>query len=222
MKKLASYFGIAALTFAAAQAGAASLTLAPVGGIDSSVGTNGNDYPDAPETLDLGQLVLEGDGPVEVSFYYLGNEAGYTNEFFAYNSDDELALTFSTSGLPDKVWGETLIGTILMNTGALDFGFCTSGGDSIGIDGRCVQNLFEDSIIAQWDGDGYRSIAYEFLDDGSVLAYWDDSGAKNDDNHDDMIVRIAVARVPAPETLSLLGIGLLALGMVRFRQNKTA
>jgi hypothetical protein len=148
----------------------------------------------------------------------------------------------STNDTPDGfVAPYPLIGSIGVTAGAfVDFGFCTSDDDLVGIYGRCVNNPDAGSLTAQFNHagvDGYRSIAYRPLTSfdatsGAVaygsgtgtsdlwMLFWDDAGAANDDNHDDYI---AVAHfrpvgVPEPAPVLLLGMGLLAIAVTRRRQ----
>ena len=205
----------------------ASVTSQFAGGATTS-GTNGNDLPaPRPSVLYFGQLQATANGTVDI--FYIGNEAGFINSF------NWGANTYSTADKPDVFTSNLLIGSLSVTAGSfLDIGFCTDGGDAVGSFGRCVSNNSADSLVAQFNygqEEGYRSIGYSSLSTYDPVtgervfngnpgtsdiwwAFWDDSGAKNDDNHDDMIIglRFTPARivsVPEPGTLGVFALGLM-------------
>jgi hypothetical protein len=200
----------------------------------SSTDTNGNDVPNAPNRGYFGQLEATSAGFVD--FFYVGNEAGYVNTLWV-GGDSHSAYADTFAPQYDVVGSLSVAADSL-----LDFGFCTSGGNSLGVYGRCAQNDDADSLIAQFNypfnSYGYRSIAFAALSgfdsqtglwsyanplNGPTsnlwMILWDDSGARNDDNHDDYvaIARFRPLSVPEPGTVFLLGIGLLVLGSIRRR-----
>jgi hypothetical protein len=206
------------------------------GGV-TSTGTGGNDLPGRPSTVYFGQLQATANGYAD--FFYVGNEAAYTNTLFVGGS-----LAKSTTGLPDNFNASyPLVGSVGVTAGQfVDFGLCTTGGASLSTYGRCVDNDNAASVTAQFNyggNRGYRSIAFRPLssfDAGSSartyatlggisdlwMIFWDDSGASNDDDHDDLI---AVARfqpvpvqVPEPSTMLLFGAGLAGLAFTRRRR----
>jgi PEP-CTERM motif-containing protein len=215
--------------------------------------TSGNDLPGVPATILFGQLLASGAGIVD--FYYVGNEAGYTNTLVLTGPLVSGASSYSTAGLPDEFAPpDTLIGSISVGAGQyLGFKLCTDGGDSVGSSGRCAANDSAASLIEQYNyvapgttDAGYRSIAFRALSSYSPTGglsgpgfgtsyaststldsltwaiFWDDSGAKNDDNHDDFIAiaRYRAISVPEPSTLFLLGAGLLGSAALRRRRAK--
>lgn len=223
---------VATLTLALAGQAQGSLLLdasvtSVFNGHTTTTNTSGNDLPaPRPSTLYYGQLKATANGFVD--FFYVGNEAAYTNSFHWGDGH-----SFSTAGRPDVFTApHTPIGSleVLANT-FLDFGFCTSGGDSVNNAGRCALNDSAASLRRQFNynqNQGYRSIGFSSLSaydpnngnrvfNGNPgisniwMAFWDDSGAKNDDNHDDMIVGIRfrpVVTVPEPGTLAMLALAL--------------
>jgi len=233
---------MAAMTLALAGQAQASLLLdASVtnqfNGHTTTTNTVGNDLPaPRPSTLYFGQLKATANGFVD--FFYVGNEAAYTNTFNWGNGN-----SYSTAGKPDVFTApHPLIGSmsVLANT-FLDFGFCTSGGNSVNGAGRCADNDNANSLKKQFNYQnnlGYRSIGFNSLsaydpNTGSRsfngnpgtsnlwMLFWDDSGARNDDDHDDMIIGARfrpVTSVPEPGTLAVFTLGLLGAALALRRR----
>ena len=188
--------------------------------------------------------------PASIEAFYVGNEAGYTNGFMLLGS----SVISTAGRPDTFYAPYISVGTTSVGAGALPIGFTTSGGDSVGAYGRTVMNDSVASLDAQWSGasgtaNGYRSIVFVPLasfdptllpKNGGMtlsscaagaaclsdlwLVMFDDSGAGNDDNHDDMImvIRSRSTSVPEPTTLALFGLGLAGLGLAGRRRRARA
>jgi hypothetical protein len=178
--------------------------------IQSGTGTNftvtgGNDFPFLSEPFDLlVDAVLETTGPGVLTFEYLGFEAGYTNSFLF--DGDPCFRTGSTAE------GATCGGATA--GGAIDFEFW-SDRDTANLDAIVWDNLAPPGSILSY------SIGVIQEGPNQFLLLWDDSGKKEDDNHDDLGVRVTfrpLEQVPEPASLTLMLAGMAGLAGLRRRR----
>ena len=225
---------------AAAAAGLFAIAGAPAQAsiIGLSGGTAGT-IPDAGQTNDVlvgmglgnsltgffGSTVsVVGSAPILVEF--LGYEAGYANSFsfaghqFSSEVDDPTPADnreiFTTA--PSFVTSDL--------SGVLDFFFSTSGGGTP----ASVQNGANPDDFGQ----GPTGVSFFASIVGapmsrsgqSVMLFFDDNGANNDDDYDDMVIRLSsvapLAAVPLPATLPLLFGAIAGFGFVGRRSRRAA
>jgi hypothetical protein len=216
--KLEQALALAAVVGAVSVGSASAATLTVIGGVDylygqpnydgscaggdnttcyNPSGTAENIHPDLKAFYDAGTYPgLSLSGPAQITVEFIGKEAGAVN------------TAFSVGG--GSILNTDAIGTMYSFFqdvgGTLNFSFASGLGSIAGSEGFS----------------GGAGVAFSFCDACTlVYAYFDDSGAGEDRDWDDMVVKITVDAVPVPAAGFMLLGGLGGLAALR-RRRKTA
>lgn len=146
-------------------------------------------------------LISESAGSLYLEFSFLGEEAGWTNEFFSGSGMINNEGTNASFGYTQTFAANEAIG----------FDFASHGKDPVSLTlHRYISNGSNNSMFGAINfaialNTTFKGVAYD------AILFLDDSGYKpDDDNHDDLVIGIK-ARVPEPSTIVLMLMGLAGL-----------
>jgi hypothetical protein len=145
-------------------------------------------------TFDLG--TLSADGASKVTYSFIGKEAGFSNEFKG-----------AGAGVIGSAGGLDLVD--LVGPGALSFSFGTVGEAGVASNGMAF-SLASNPSFAIFKGAAGSGYQY-------VLGF-NDIGAGNDSDFDDLVIGVNFTPVPEPSTYALILAGLAAVGFVARRR----
>lgn len=205
--KLIKLAAAALITMSSLTAQAGLLTIsapAPVSVEVSSINNFKANLPTGAEYTIGGNLASAVNGPMHLAFDFLGKEAGYYNIFKSVLGSTTYSID-TTMPSPSFSYSDNFsIGELL------NFSFATGGWN---VSPNTVTNGF--NTIA--DGVVSFAIALDTTFDGvfyDAILFFDDTGARDDDNHDDLVIGIR-ATVPESSTFVLMLMGLVGLFAAR-------
>lgn len=151
----------------------------------------------------------------KVTYTFVGFEAGYANKFLVGSNVFDTEAYAPNNKVIDVNGLASFSQTA--DAGLLDFRFRTNSNRNGVINGNENTNNFG---LGGKNPDFFASIigAPSAKSGKALWVFLDDLGANDDDNHDDLVVRIDVAPVPLPAGIALMGTALAGLGFVRRRK----
>lgn len=212
--QLKNLVAAAALAFAAASAASAATIPGTIGPGNDGLAPLGLSNP--LQGYYGGNLYLVG-GTADIKATVLGSEAGYNNSFTFYGN------TYNTGGNTNSfnvagIWNTTVNA---IAPGLLSFLFGANSGASTVVNGSNTDNTVPGpNFFVSFLPNPTATFGQ------SVLLFLDDGGAANDDNHDDLIVRLDIVGNGRVNVVPLPAAGFLLMGalggLAALRRRKTA
>jgi len=166
-----------------------------------------------------GLHMLDFTNPVEVTFTYLGSEAGNDNALFQLIMGDTIIfdndpVTMTPSGVGDSV---SFVFDPMSTPAGIPFSLETNNDGMSGFDAIVTNGVNGVDL----DIDTGLNIGFFIFNDGqSAIVFFGDGAGDSD--YDDIMFRIDVAEVPIPGAALLFGTALIGGGLMRRKKKAVA